>query len=193
MDLSRFRYRRKPRWIILFVLTVVSTSIAYQSVSAGQSASRQWGPKRNVVIALVDLLPGDRITESAIRLQPQPSNALAADTLNSTEQVHQRLVIEKIAAGEPILRRRLAETSFEGTSAKVADGRSTFSLSVNRDTPKVAVGDHVDVFALSTKISGRAIVVASDDQRVMFAVETSESGQVARALADGSVVLALVP
>ena len=100
---------------------------------------------------------------------------------------------EKIAAGEPILQRRLAAESFEGTSAKVADGRSTFSLSVTRDTPNVAVGDHVDVFALSSKISSRAVVVASDDQRVMFAVEAKESSLVARALADGSVVLALVP
>lgn len=193
MDIFRFRHRRRPRWIALFALTLVSTVITYQSVSNGRNALHQWGPKRNVVVALVDFLPGDRVSENDIRLQPQPETALATDTASSIEQVRQRLVTEKIAAGEPILQRRLAAESLEGTSAKVADGRSTFSLSVTRDTPNVAVGDHVDVFALSSKISSRAVVVASDDQRVMFAVEAKESSLVARALADGSVVLALVP
>jgi Flp pilus assembly protein CpaB len=214
----RLAQRPAVRRTLAVALALVTGLVAASLLQAGDAARRSWGVTRPVAVATRDLAPGDTLGPGEVEVRPLPAALVPAAALRDAPAG--ATVRQPVLAGEPLVPTRLAPDGLAGTAALVPEGYRAVSVPAAAAGLPVTVGDQVDVLAVlppdplatapappaadeggpsppgaddpAFPLVERAVVVDVGDEAVAVAVPVDDAPRVAFALAQGSLVLALV-
>jgi len=139
---------------IAAILGLLATTAAgrYLESQAGSSSS---GAK--IIVAAIDLLPGTCITEESMAEMLWPAERTPASLVTQPDQALGMYVAVDIAAGEPLVKNRLADTSLSGTlTGYIPDGYRAMAIKIDRSVKAGGLlepGCHVDVLTVMTQRS----------------------------------------
>ena len=187
---------RRPlvHWLLIATAAAVTAAFILDRAAAADAARERWGDTRTVVVATVDLRPGQRIGAADTRTENWPIALVPADALSALPD--DAVVAASIGRGEPVARRRLGRAGAGPIASRLPAGTRGLSVPVGDTPPVVEPGDRVDIVAADLGVGPRVVatdaeVVAVDARSVVVAVAVDELGAVAGALVAGSVVLAV--
>jgi Flp pilus assembly protein CpaB len=189
-----------PRLVFALVLALVAGAVVHRTTVDAAAVTARLGRTATVAVAVravevgKTLEPGDTSMESR-PVAHLPDGAVTDDPTGVA-------VRQALQPGEVVVRSRLAGAGREGAAALVPEGWRALSVPV-LDAPLPArPGDRVDVVAAfdptlverdpSLVVAADGVVVDVADDAVTVAVPRSRITQVAFALANGIVTLALV-
>ena len=180
---------RVGRWLVALGLAVVAAAVVSQLTGQATATVAGWGHTRSVLVARHDLGPGRVITADDVVGRDLPDAAVPASAVT----------------GEIVSRQRLAPDGVQGIAALVPDGHRAVAVPTEGTGLVLRVGDRVDVFApgrTDGTVASRtdrtdpaataALVVDVSATAVTIAVDRTEVAALARALGQGTPVLALI-
>jgi len=189
-------------------LTAVTGLTLQGALQRAADAEAAYGETRPVVVVTraVDAGQAVRATDVEVRRWPR---ALVVDGALDRTPVGRRALVP-LVAGEPLLAARVSGSADDGPSALLAPDERGVAVPIAVPGLPLEAGDHVDVLAGGTVGGGpdgdlpiggrRPDVVATDaavvrvaDETVVLAVERTAAADIAAALTEGPVVLALRP
>lgn len=188
------RRRRTRRTIIAACVTVVAAAVLASSLGRAGDLADDFGERRAVAIAARDLSAGVELVESDLRWVERPVALIAGSV---TDAPIGRVVVEPVLEGEAVVDERLAVDGIHGPTALAPAGSRALAVPTPAGRPPLVLGDRLDVVAATLdgstarRVAEDAVVVAVDDENVTVAVASDELGPVARAVLDGTAVLAL--
>lgn len=199
---ARFPILRPPplRLVLVAVLAVVVALAVHRSTSAAAEVADRLGTTAPAVVARHDLHAGDAIGAGDVAVVERPvahlpDGAVAHDPTGRT-------VTATVHAGEILVTGRLAGEDRGGTVALVPEGWRAVAVPVLDAPLPLRPGELVDVVASfdptlverdpSVVVAGEVVVVDVSDDAVSVAVPRSRVTDVAFALTNGIVTLALV-
>ena len=122
---------RNTRALIVLLVALVLAGAAVLAAAAwmgGQSAPYS----QKVVVALLDINVGDKVTPLMLRTIDWPSGALPPGAISDPKLIEGRITRASISVGEPVLSSKLAPVGATGgLSAIVADGKRAMTVRVN--------------------------------------------------------------
>lgn len=128
--------------VSLKIFSMVRHTLSLATVSADS----------RVVVAAHDLMAGQRLIESDLRLVPMPGTTLPKGAFHQIEDLVGRAVILPVQANETVLATKLSESG-NGLPSMIPEGMRAVSVKVN-DVVSVAgfvvPGTHVDVIVTGT-------------------------------------------
>jgi Flp pilus assembly protein CpaB len=181
-------------WLAVAAAAAITASFILDRTAAADGARQRWGTDRTVVVATVDLVPGQVVGAGDTRTEAWPLALLPDDALRSLPSG--AVVAEPIGAGEPLVRRRIGRAGVGPVAALLPAGSRGVHIPVGDAPPRVVPGDRVDLVAGGLALDGTivasaALVVAVDERSVVVAVDAAELPAVAGALVNSTVVLAI--
>jgi Flp pilus assembly protein CpaB len=177
-------------------LALLTGTLAYRSLHAMAEGAARFGDPVEVLVARVDLAPGDRLDGRLARVRLVPSSAVAPTALRTRSR--SRVVRRPVSAGEVLVAQDLTPPGTSPLAAALPP--DTVAVAVPRgDAPlRVSRGDRVDLLAALgddggglTAVARDATVVATDVDSLTVAVTEDEVGDVAAAVAASLVVPAI--
>jgi Flp pilus assembly protein CpaB len=199
-------WRRSPsrvgRWVLAAGLAVLAAALFTHLTGQATDTVAGWGHTRSVIVARRDLAPGQVVATDDIVRRDLPDAAVPASAL--VDDPTGRVVTSPIIVGEVVSRQRLAPDGLQGIAALVPDGHRAIAVPTAGTGLHLRIGDRVDVFAPgrtdggSTRsdradaVAAGAVVVDVGETAVTVAVDRTEVAALARALGQGTPVLALV-
>lgn len=198
---------RVGRWLVALGLAVVAAAVVSQLTGQATATVAGWGHTRSVLVARHDLGPGRVITADDVVGRDLPDAAVPASAVtgDSADNPVGRVVTNPIVTGEIVSRQRLAPDGVQGIAALVPDGHRAVAVPTEGTGLVLRVGDRVDVFApgrTDGTVASRtdrtdpaataALVVDVSATAVTIAVDRTEVAALARALGQGTPVLALI-
>ena len=199
---ARLPILRPPplRLVAVTVLALLAGLVVHRTTSAAADAATRLGETTTVAVARDALSPGDEIGTDDLSLVERPV-AHVPDGAVTTEAAG-RTVTAAVPAGEILVSERLAGEGRRGAAALVPRGWRALAVPVIDAPVPVRRGDLVDVVASfdpslverdpAMVVAAEAVVVDVADDAVTVAVPTGRVTDVAFALANGIVTLALV-
>ena len=199
---ARFPILRPPplRLVLAVVLAVVVGLAVHRATARAAAVTAELGRTTLVAVAVRDVDPGEELSAGDVVLEHRPvahvpDGAVTHDPTGDAVRVGLR-------AGEVVVADRLAGHGRSGAAALVPEGWRAVAVPV-ADVPLPArPGDLVDVIASydptlverdpSLVVAADAVVVDITDEATTVAVPRHRVTQVAFALANGIVTLALV-
>lgn len=197
----RFPLLRPPprRLVAVVVLAVVVGLMVHRTVSEASATVARFGPTTSVAVLRHDAAAGERLSAGDVRFEERPSAHLPDGALTS-DPTGSRLRTD-VGAGEVLTSSRLAGGAGSSAAALVPDGWRAVAVPMfDADLP-VEVGDHVEIVASfdpsltstpSRVLVGRALVVDVAEDAVTVAMPAPDVTDVAFALVNGVVLLAIV-
>jgi len=214
-------FRRSPRAVLLWCAAAVAIATALTVGGTLASLHRQdtrFGRIVSLVVARHDLALGTTVTADDVTVVRARGGARPPGAIDAPERADGRTVAVPVLEGQAVTTRHLAARSRDGSDGIVAPGRRAMRITVD-DAPRLAAGDHVDVFVtfdpalLGTEVDPTLTVAdavpvlavaggAADDAGaaagmrttgVTLMVTTRDAPRVAYATANGVLALALVP
>jgi Flp pilus assembly protein CpaB len=196
--------RREPRlWWIVVLASAAAIGLAVSHLLGTVEATRRaWGTTEPVLVLRHDVRAGGRLSAPDVERVDFPAGLAPAGALD--ELPDGAVARVDLAAGEPLLPRRLAGRDLSPLAAALPPGTRAVAIPTEPGTaPPLGAGDRVDVLVVVAveaagdgppgfAIATDALVVAVDDDAVTIAVERDEAPRVAAALGVGAVTLALV-
>ncbi len=183
-------------WLLVGLLALATAALVLDQIAALRAARRQWGEARPVLVARHDLAAGQAVTPGDTRTARWPAALLPFDAV--TDLVGPTVVAVPIAAGEPLVRRRLGRAGAGPVAGRLPPGTRGVTVPVGDVAIAVQPGDRVDVVAAGAGPEGSgavvaagAVVIVSSPTEVVVAVGVRDLGAVAGAMADGQVLLAI--
>lgn len=150
---------RNTRALIMLLVALVLAGVAV--VVAATMMGRSGAPSsQKVVVALVDIGVGAKVTPEMLRLVDWPSGALPPGAIGDAKLVEGRITRGAVSLGEPVLDSKLAPPGTSGgLSSIVADGKRAMTVRVN-DVVGVAgfalPGNFVDILVNTQDDRARA-------------------------------------
>jgi Flp pilus assembly protein CpaB len=198
----RLRHRPALRWVLVFGLSAVTGLFAARMVDAARAAQTRWGTGRAVVVMVDDVAAGRVIEAGDVELRSLPPAALPPSAL--AEPPIGRVATADLYQGEVLVEERVAPEGLVGAAALLPAGTRALAVPSGPGTPPLRVGDTVDVLGTydpllfepapvegdGMVVSG-ALVIDVSDGAVTVAVDPDDASDVAFALAQGAVTLAL--
>ncbi len=201
-DPPRFPVIRRPptRLVVAAVLALLAATTVYRSTAAATARAAALGETTVVAVATTPLDPGDEIGRGDITMTERPvahvpERASGSDPTGLT-------VRSPVGRGEIITADRVAGEDRSGAAALVPEGWRAIPVPILDAALPAAPGDLVDVIASfdpavtardpSLVVAADAVVVDISDDAVTVAVTRERVTEVAFALANGIVTLALV-
>ncbi len=195
---ARLRLRRRPLawWAVVVALALAAGAVVSTALEAARADGRRYGPPTPVVVARRDLPPGTAVGPGAVALTTWPGALVPADALS--ELPPGRTVTQLVLAGEPLVERRLGD-------ARLARGTRALAVPTGPGRLPVQPGERVDVLATfdplvrprgtpaTTTVTRAATVLAVRPDAITVAVPEAEAPEVAFALSQASITLALAP
>lgn len=198
---ARFPILRPPplRLVLVVLLAVVVGLAVHRTTARAAAVTAQLGESTRVAVAQRDIAVGEELEPGDVVLVDRPvahvpPGAVADDPTGET-------VREPLHAGEIVIERRLAASGRAGAAALVPEGWRAVAVPVVDAPLPARRGDTVDVVASydptlvefdpSRIVAAGAVVVAVADDAVTVAVPERRLTDVAFALANGIVTLAL--
>ncbi|HYG10759.1 MAG TPA: Flp pilus assembly protein CpaB [Pyrinomonadaceae bacterium] len=124
---------RNKRLVFVMCGAVVFGLVAAFSVSRYLSGTQAYAKNLNsVVVAKVDIQPGEKIIAEQLQSVQFPSNAVPDGTFQSADKLIGRVAVVQIAAREPVTDYKLApEGSAGGLSAVIPEGYRAMTVKVD--------------------------------------------------------------
>ena len=199
---ARFPVLRPPptRLIVAVLLALLVGSVVHRNASTAAARAAALGETTVVAVAVAPLEPGDEIADGDVVLVERPvahvpDRALSSDPTGLT-------IRSPVGRDEILTADRVAGEDRSGAAALVPEGWRAIPVPVIDATLPAAPGDLVDVIASfdpaltsrdpSLVVAADAVVVDVADDAVTVAVTRERVTEVAFALANGIVTLALV-
>ena len=137
---------------VLFVNNYVTSTI--------ESARREIGEQRSVVVAKRDIRELETLDETNLELRAVPANFAQPGTAGKTEELRGALAIAPIAKGEQVTRTKITVAGPRpGLARQVASGKRAVTMRINDENGVARLlkpGDRVDVVAtIDPSDSGR--------------------------------------
>jgi hypothetical protein len=174
-------------WLAVLLLAGIAGLVVAAAAARVDAARRSWGVTRPVVVAVVDVAPGDdlgKLTDVRSRPAPMvPTDAVSEVPAEATAR-------QRIAAGEIVMAHDVAAGS--GPQALIPDGWRAVPVA-ERVPSGAAVGDEVAVASGGIVVADDGIVVAALAEGVLVAVPADVAAQVAQASATGELTVLLEP
>jgi hypothetical protein len=172
-------------WVMCAGLAGASGLIVHAQLAALDDARHAWGTTRTVLVATVDLQPGDALHARATALPSAmvPASAIAEAASTATAR-------HRIAVGEVIVADDLVSAG--GPAARASQGERVVGLT-DALARNIAVGSDVEVTADGVVLADHARVVDVADDVIFVAVSPSDAPAVCAAAHDGSAGLIFVP
>ena len=172
-------------WVAVLLLAATAGLVVADAAAGVEAARRSWGTTRPVVVATVDVVPGQLLADHVeVRNRPAPMvPAGAVAELPPAAAARQR-----IAAGEMVMAHDVSAT--DGPQALMPDGWR--AVPVAELVPSgAAVGDEVTAASGGVVLADEGVVVAALADGVLVAVPADVAAQVAHAAASGELTLML--
>jgi Flp pilus assembly protein CpaB len=191
--------RSLPFWVLTIVAATVTAFTVTRAVERADAAAEK-AERRPVLVVAAPVSPGGRLDDTNTALARRPRAELPDGAV--TELPMGAIAVDALVPGEVVVASRLAPAGLSPAAALLPAGTRGIAVPAGATAMPVAVGDRVDVVAMlpfdSAGPEGAAAVVAADavvvqvgEESVMVAVPEADVPGVARALAEGSVQLAL--
>jgi Flp pilus assembly protein CpaB len=202
-DPARLPRLRPPpaRLVAVAVLAATAGLLVHRTTSAAEDVTARLGATSTVAVARHELAPGDEVGPGDVVLVPRPVAHLPDGAV--TDDPSGRTVAEGIEGGEVVVSRRLSGEGRTGPTALVPEGWRALAVPVVDAPVPARPGDRVDVVASfdpslvdrdpSVVVAAGAEVVAVGEDAVSVAVPAERVTDVAFALTNGVVTLALLP
>lgn len=198
---SRFPILRPPpaRLVLAVVLALLAGAVVHRATAAASARAAELGELAPVAVAQYDLEAGDVVGPGDVALLDRPVAHLPDGFVG--EDPTGRTVRTDVAAGEVVVAGRLAGEGRDGPAALVPEGWRAIAIPVVDAPLPARPGDVVDVLAAydpslvrdpTEVVAADAVVVDVADDAITVAVSSTRLTDVAHALANGYVTLALV-
>jgi len=190
----RLAVARRPvlRTALVVVLAAGAALLAHGEVRRATSARHAWGATTSVVVALVDIAPGDVLDGANTAARDWPLALAPAGAPPSLPDL--ATAAHPIAAGQVVVAAQLAGGDGVGL---VPAGRRGVAVALGSTPLPVEPGARVDVVGGGSVLATAAPVVSvlreGNEPVAVVAVRDEELVPVASALANAEVVLALTP
>ena len=199
--------RRHPVWFWAFAVGLALVTGLTVSRLVGEASARaaRLGGLRPVPVAARPVAVGHVLSPSDVAVRHLPRALLPAGPVATSPAGHAALV--PLAAGEVLLRSKLAPWGASGVATLVPPGRRALAVPLERGRLPLRRGDRVDVLATfeaagaagaagdggepTFPVAVGAVVVDVAEEAVTVAVTPREAPRLAFAMARGSVTLAL--
>lgn len=201
-DPARFPILRPPplRLVIVVVLAITVGLAVHRTTARAAAVTAALGETTTVAVAQRDVRPGDRLEPGDVVLVERPLAHVPPGA--TTDDPIGQTVRDALLQGEIVLADRLAGGGRAGAAALVPEGWRAVAVPVIDAPVPARRGDVVDVVASfdptlvqrdpSRVVAGDAVVVDVAEDAVTVAVPRSRLTDVAFALTNGIVTLALV-
>lgn len=201
--------RRALLWYLAAAAVTAATGLTLQgALHRAAEAEAAYGQTRSVVVVVRAVGAGEAVEAADVEVQRWP-RALVPETALIRPPVGLRALVS-LEEGEVVLATRLSGSADEGPAALLAPDQRGVAVPVAVPGLPLEVGDHVDVLVGGAVGGGpdgdlpvgarRPDVVAADaavmgvgEEAVVLAVPRNAAADVAAALTQGPVVLALRP
>lgn len=186
-----------PYWIAVGLLALATGGFVTRLVGRATAAERRWGATQSVIVAVRALPAGRSIPLDATRREDRPAAFVPDGALRRLPPANP--LIAPVARGAVLTASDLASHTSDRLSGQVA-----MALPVGEASLALHAGQRVDVFVTfdpslappgapaTSRVATRALVLRADKAVVTVVVEPSEAPDLATALAQGTVTLALV-
>ena len=141
--------RAKSMVLILIALgcgLVASIAIS-QVMERGSNQATAKLETVQIYVAISDIDVNEQLSASNVRLEDWPKAKIPEGSITNFEEINERFARTRMYEGEPILRRKLAD-SITGPAITIPEGHRVCSLKVRMDTAVsylVNPGDRVDI------------------------------------------------
>ncbi len=172
-------------WAAVGALALMIGVLVAQATSRVEAAKESWGESRGVVVALVDIAPGESL---AAATGPRELPAPMVPDGAVTELDESATATQRVGAGEVVVMHDVATVN--GPRALIPDGWLAVAIAEPVGTG-VRTGDQVSVASGGVVIAGDGVVVGSVEESVLVAVPADEAPQVAQAATSADIALLL--
>lgn len=198
----RFPVLRPPprRLVAVVLLALVVGIVVHRAVATAAARAQALGRMTTVAVAATDLDAGATIEAGDVDLVERPAAHLPADAV--ADDPTGSSLRSAMTSGEIVVSHRLAGEGRSGPAALVPEGWRAIAIPVVDAPVPATPGDLVDVIASfdpSSTVRDPSLVIAADavvvdvaGDAVTVAVTRARVTEVAFALANGIVTLALV-
>lgn len=180
-------------------VAIVAAAVVVLVPGLGVRPARTAPPGQAVLVAVNELLPGQALTDDAVRSVIVPTDAVADDALARLPE--DAVVRSAIGAGEVVTARRVGTGS--GLTGRLEPDRRAVTIPRSEARVPVVVGDLVDLIATTpagpdgatvTKVVVQgADVLAEADDGLTLSVPSDLAPAVHQAVATGVVDVAITP
>lgn len=172
-------------WAAVGALALMIGVLVAQATSRVEAARASWGETRVVIVAVVDIAPGDSLA-GATEPHELPAPMVPAGAV--TELDAGATATQRVAVGEVVMIHDVASVS--GPQALIPDGWLAVAVA-EPVASGASVGDDVSVASGGIVIAGDGVVVGAAGESVLVAVPDVEAPQVAQAATSGDIALLL--
>lgn len=186
--------RRTRRTLVAAVASIVAAVVLASMLTRADQLARDYGERAVVAVAARELVVGTELVDDDVRWVERPTALIGGHLADAPIG---RVVTERMLEGEVVVGERLAPEGAHGPAALAPPGSRALAISTEVGHPPLVLGDRVDVVAATVegasarRVAEDAVVVGIGDEHVTVAVTRDELGPVARAVLDGTAVLAL--
>jgi Flp pilus assembly protein CpaB len=200
----RLRHRPAVRWLVVFGLAALAGLFTARTVDAARATRDRWGTGRAVVVMVERVSAGQPIETDDVEIRSLPPAALPPTAV--ADPPIGRVATADLYPGEVVVEQRVAPEGRVGAAALLPAGTRALAVPTGPGTPPLRVGDTVDLLAsydpllfdpAATPASADGMVVSGalvidvSEGAVTVAVDPDDAPDVAFALAQGAVTLAL--
>ena len=122
---------RNTRAVIMLLLALVLAGAAVLAAAVWMGGQNTQSSQK-VVVALVEISVGSKVTPAMLRTLDWPTGALPPGAFGETKLIEGRITRANISMGEPVLESKLAPVGAPGgLSSIVADGKRAMTVRVN--------------------------------------------------------------
>ena len=122
---------RNTRAVIMLLLALVLAGAAVLAAAVWMGGQNTQSSQK-VVVALVEISVGSKVTPAMLRTLDWPTGALPPGAFGETKPIEGRITRANISMGEPVLESKLAPVGATGgLSSIVADGKRAMTVRVN--------------------------------------------------------------
>ena len=199
---ARFPILRPPplRLVLVLLVAVVVGLVVHRTTADAAAVTARLGQTTPVVVVQRAVAPGEQLEGGDVALTHRPVAHVPDGAV--TDDPTGRTVRTALEPGEVLLGSRLGDADRSGPAALVPEGWRAVAVPVVDVALPAHPGDLVDVVASfdptlvardpSLVVAADAVVVDVDDDAITVAVPRSRVTEVAFALTNGVVLLALV-
>ncbi len=180
----------KVKWPYLMLAVAIGLGLATTLLISRwmeRQAELQTGPReeqlvvRPIVVAALDLVPGAKLREESLRVMKWPADSLPPGSQSDPSKLVNRVALQPIVSGEPIMEAKLAPEGTEGgLTAIIAPGKRAMSVKVDEIIGVagfVMPGSYVDVLVVLEDSKTRHKGLDAAAQTILQNVKVLTSGQ----------------
>ena len=182
--LTLFLTSRKAQTLSVLGVSAVCAVFVMVSLLSATRTREQWTQSRQVVVATVDLIPGDVLTANNTHLISLPHAVVSSDAL---EELPDHASVRLALRSHTVLTTSLIATRNE--VAQIPTGWRIVALPTSLSTPPLVVGDAVEIVGGTTVIASSGLVASLDPLTVAVPSEVSAVVAAAARLGEISIVL----